>query len=310
MKFIRQVYASVKDFNADEHMSQATAAANTVLVWIVCRLAFTRISSLTRRSRTHAYGIHSLVSHSVVPYFIVCLYSLLRFLPKNPEVIIYDDGSLTINDCRLLKRLPRVQILNYEQGNKRASAILGENNILLTRRLASVYNRKLIDPFLFKRRHKKVLIIDPDILFFRYPDALISFLTERVTPDMIYMKDVQSAYIAPVSRLNALFQTKCVPKLNSGIIGINIESVALSSITRYYTTLYDAFRQIALFEPWIEQTGYAILASLIPSRPLPDDYSVGGISDNTGICVHYVHGMRSGYGKGLLTVLVSHGHGI
>lgn len=303
MKFLKHVYTSVQHFHASTEKPWIVLLLESLYLWFLCLTKLMAIKSYRYKRHTDQYSVYTLLSHFDIPFYIIAIWSLYRFLLNNPRLIILDDGTLTRGDCRMLAKLPRATIMKYTQTNLRATKIFGEHDILLAQRLYSPYNRKLIDPLLWKISCKKILLLDSDVLFFQNPTVLIDFLsTNTPSVDMVYIQDMKSAYIAPMSVLNRVFATACVSRLNSGTLGLCTDILTQSFISDYYRMLRSHFYNKPLFAPWVEQTGYAILAAKVKAQPLPCEYIVGNTPDKTTICKHYVHGHRPAYMKDILAL--------
>jgi hypothetical protein len=304
MKYSRQIYASVRHFDSSTDKSQVVLFFESLIVWLICFVGLVVIRSNRHKLRTKKFSVHTLVSHLDVPFYIIAICSFHRFLQKNPNLIVYDDGTLTADDYRIITQLPSISVITYTKANLLATRAFGAKNILLATRLHSPYNRKLIDPLLYKRPHEKILLLDSDVIFFRNPSRLIMFLTSDVPKlDIAYIQDIHNAYIASVPELNQVFRINCTPRLNSGVLGFRADMLTESFVADYYHTLRTTFGQKPLFEPWIEQTGYAVLASTVKTKPLPREYSVGKKYDRTTICKHYVHGNRTTYAQDLVMLM-------
>ncbi len=301
MKYSGQIYASVRHFDSSSDKSRAALFFESLIVWLICLVGLVVIRSNRHKLRTKKFSVHTLLSHLDVPFYIISICSFHRFLKQNPNLIVYDDGTLTADDYHIITQLPSVSVVPYTKANLLATQAFGAKNILLATRLHSPYNRKLIDPLLYKSPHEIILLLDSDVIFFRNPSHLITFLTGDMPKlDIAYIQDIHNAYIASVPELNQVFQINCTPRVNSGVLGFRADILTESFVADYYHTLRTKFGQKPLFEPWIEQTGYAVLASTVKTTPLPREYSVGKIHNKTTICTHYVHGNRTTYVKDLV----------
>lgn len=148
-------------------------------------------------------------------------------------------------------------------------------------------------------------MLDSDIIFYTAPYELIHFFERGTTDvDMLYLTDMQDAYIARVDELSKIFHIHIVPRLNSGIIALKRQCVGADYIYKYYRTVREEFHKKNIHIEWMEQTGYAIIASKIASSSLPHTYAIHrGVNPNT-VCRHYVHDIRKFYLIDVLTHLL------
>lgn len=301
---IGQIFRSVNHFNSSSNKSTARMIIESIIVGLIYHIAKLRLYPFCLKKKTNQYSVHTLLSHMDIPFYIIGIYSLHRYLKYGPKFIIYDDGTLTEEDCRVVAKIPRAFIVKSSQAKKMTKKSFSTRSTLLLQRASAPHNRKLIDVLLYKKNNEKLLVLDSDVLFFRYPDTLLKFLTTNTTQiDMTYIQDMQNAYIAAVAELNRIFRTHCPPRLNSGVLAFRSDILTIPFVADYFHTIHTTFHNKTLFKPWIEQTGYALLASRVKSKPLPENYSIGTKYNCKTVCRHYVHDSRNDYVIDLLKLI-------
>jgi len=128
---------------------------------------------------------------------------------------LYDDGTLTADDCNLLRdKLPNATLLLRAEIEQRLAESLPESRFPCLRRLRPTYPhiRKLTDIHLFPGNWK--LVSDADILFFTSPNELLEHLS---APRACHMVDIAPAYGVPQASLEALAGRSVHPKINVGL---------------------------------------------------------------------------------------------
>lgn len=295
MNLIKHIYLSVEHFNSSLYKTRLAKVVDAIIIGIYFMMAKNKLRSRNLHNFSGLFTIHSLVSHYDLPFYFIGISSFIIHLSNNPRLIIYDDGTLTEDDYQQLKSIPNSHIIKPLAAKRKAGSVYGITNKLMKYRESSPFNRKLIDIAIYKNISRRILILDSDIVFFRKPDVLINFLTSDSLDDLIYIRDMQNAYVAPVRLLNRIFKTKCVTKLNSGILAMNSSSLTTRFVIKYYESIALLFLRMNIFTPWIEQTAYAILASLVKARPLPREYAIDNEYSRKQICKHYVHSARANY---------------
>lgn len=261
----------------------------------IYELVFKKMHTCGYKRRSDTFEVHTILSHHAVIFYIIGIYSLLRFLDRIPKIFAYDDGSLKKDDYLLLGIIPNIRIITTKEAKKRADMAYRAHTHLLQSREESAYDRKLIDIPLYCSKRKKIFILDSDVIFFKKPTALLKYLLGDTHPESVmYLQDIQDSYVLPVPDLNKLFSISCRKRVNTGILVLYPSVLSVSGICNYYKKIRDSGID-DIFIPWREQTGYAVLTANVRARFLPNEYKIGAVTDNSTVCCHYVHGKRDSY---------------
>lgn len=174
-----------------------------------------------------------------------CLWTLARHTGRPLAPVIYDDGTLAAGQRDPLARLfPTVRFVAQEETIARLDRHLPAAKFphLRERWLNYPNLRKLTDPHVGATGWK--LVLDSDLLFFRRPDFLISWLDRPDRP--LHAVDCQSSYGYSRPLLDELAGTPLAELVNVGLTGLDgteldweqLESWCATLITRERTNYY------------------------------------------------------------------------
>ena len=165
-----------------------------------------------------------------------CIYSMQLQTGRPLHPIIYDDSSLGEKHIREITRLfPSVEIVSFEDTETKLDRVLPKNKFptLRERRIQQPLLRKLTDFHAGEKGWK--LFLDSDMLFFKDPTFLISWLQSPRKP--CYMIDVGNFYGYSEALLNSLAQSNLPDKVNIGILGLQSESIDWEKLEHWLRTL-------------------------------------------------------------------------
>ena len=263
--------------------------------WIQ-KIYLKRLKALCNKPTNKITAIHSMVCHADVLRYLVAIYSLLRNCQTIPKIIVHDDGTLTKHDYQMISIIPNVSLITPQQADRRAKRVFRHHRRLLKYRQLSAFNKKLIHSLLFKNTFQQTLLLDSDVVFFRYPEEIIDFFVQRKKTNPIYLQDIKNAYITNRKALRTLFHINVLPRVNSGLLGFQTKILTLKFVSGFYSTLDRTIWNSPPHDPWIEQTAFAILISRYTPQKLSTRYYLGSNkTPNYAICRHYVQGTRKYY---------------
>lgn len=235
--------------------------------------------------------LHLLIGRRYLAEACLVSHSLARAAGRPVASRFYDDGTLTPDDCALLRsKLPRARFhLKAEIETHLASALPEGRFPCLNRlRLAYPHIRKLTDIHLFPGDWK--CVSDADILFFARPVQLLDLLASRRACHMV---DITPAYGVPQAALDALAGRPVHPKINVGLCHLPTPSIDWDFVEHCTATLLAAYG----FTYYLEQALTAILLARLDAVPLdPSTYVV--FPDETtarradAAALHYVNASR------------------
>jgi len=217
-------------------------------------------------------GIHMLLPHCRVLEGMWTLYSLFQVSDQTFSVYIHDDGSLNSADHLLLeKAFPGIRIVSRGESDAKMKAAFGIRRLdrCAQFRQQSVFALKLFDVCEFGDE-EHILLLDCDVLFFRYPGHLL-----ENQPDIVhlYQRDYQRAYCLAEDSMLEYQGPYPVQQLNPGIMRIHRRSIDFRRIERYLSTplFYTANGSP---DYYAELTSWALEVSHQPNSELPPLYGM------------------------------------
>lgn len=171
-----------------------------------------------------ALKIHVLTGHRFWYQTVFCLWSFAHQAGRNLEPWIYDDGSLRESDLGPLARLfPRMHLITKHSTCDRLDERLPYAKFprLRERWLNYPNIRKLIDVHLGSAGWK--LVLDSDLLFFKRPDFLISWLDQPDRP--LHAVDSETSYGYPHSLMSKLAGHAVGDLVNVGLCGLKSDKL-------------------------------------------------------------------------------------
>jgi hypothetical protein len=187
-----------------------------------------------------------------------CLHSFATHARRPIAPAIHDDGSLTPAQTEVLTRLfPLGAIVRYAETTARLDRLLPRSRHPVLRERWDRYPhiRKLVNPHLGSTGWK--LVLDSDLLFFREPALLLSWLDAPAAP--LHAVDVRRSYGYSDTLLRSLASAPLADRLNVGLCGLRSDELDWDRIERLCRTLIAA-----------EKTNYfleqALVAILLAGR--------------------------------------------
>jgi len=184
--------------------------------------------------------VHSLVCHRDLYVYLYSIKSFIKNTTNNCSIIVHDDGSLTEDDIRMLKKhIEGLKIYNVKEADKIVIPKLEKYPLIKKLRSENVLLRKLTD-FYFLSKTGKIISLDSDILFLRKAKEIKNWI------DM----DKKEALLSSEYPVNShqdkyLINTELnyVKNLNSGLICyyksmINLELAEKCFKMENFVTLY------------------------------------------------------------------------
>ncbi len=274
-----------------------------VIIWAHRRLiALTPAVHLPKP--TTSIGICTLLCHDHVFLFLSNIKSLYFFGGILLPVAIIDDGTLTIEDIRLLrKHLINCRIISRQTADNSIPSLLAKFPYALkywkeTKHTLFTHHRKLFEPILLAYFNKCVLL-DSDILFFQKPREISDWIKSS-NKETLYMS-YPTSYIDMHHTINSytiqaigrLFDLPFNPYFNSGIVCTYRNRYNLPTIEQTLKMIY----QLSLEDQWFgEQLALSAVFSNTngprhKSTPLSSEQYVlpSNSRDNNSspICIHY-----------------------
>ncbi len=224
-----------------------------------------------------------------------CAWSMAQQTGREFKVTVLDDGSIDAafrDECARV--FPGSTIMDRKIMDEQLDQHLPEQKFpaLRSQRRTYLHLRKLTDAHVGRRGWR--LVLDSDMLFFRRPEAMLSWLDAPDRP--IHMVDVQDAYGYPAATLEQLAGRAVPSCVNVGVCGLRSESIdwekleywCAQLLARHGTSYYLEQALVAL-----------LLAEATPLRLPARDYLLmpteAECQSPTATLHHYVAESKRGY---------------
>jgi len=266
-----------------------------------------RISNLCEKkintidNGAQSVALVTLLSHFDIDMYLIGLASLLTKLELIPKLVVLNDGTLNENDLKRLKSIKqKISIINNRSSTEFIKKNFIKSKLIIDHINLSKLNKKIIDLFLVKKKFKteKVIIMDSDMVFFRKPKEIYSFI--KNSKKMYYLQDYQNSYITDLKIIEKIFKVNIQKKFNSGLLTIDLNNISIEEVEKYYSIIEQNKDRFDFNYEFIEQTIFNILFSKSKNKQkLSKKYYIGfskKISQKT-ICRHYVRPTRFMYGN-------------
>jgi hypothetical protein len=259
------------------------------------RRAAATLPPLPAAADTAPLDLHVLTGRGFWDQTAFCLWTVARHSGRTLRPVIYDDGTLQAEHRDPIARLfPAARFVARTETEARLDAHLPLARFphLRERWLHYPNLRKLTDPHLASHGWK--LVLDSDLLFFRAPEFVTSWLDAPDRP-LHAVDDVTSyGYSRPL--LDSLAGTPLAERVNVGLCGLDSASLDWERIESWCRTLIE--REGTHY--FLEQ---ALVAMLVAGRPCAvapeNDYVTLPRSPEAEACRavmhHYVAGSKHWY---------------
>lgn len=238
-------------------------------------------------------AVRTLIGHKQVEVGLRCLASLLRFSADPIDLVIHDDGTLTIDDReRLVADLPGSTIVSRAEADSIVQPLLERYPGCRAYRERHPLALKLLDiPLLAS---EELAYCDSDILFLKRFARMFELVGDGYSA--IFMRDAQEAYSLRPWHIFPFGKIRIPGHINSGLIFYRTSKYDLDFVEWFLgrPELAGVFRK----RPhWIEQTCWAALgwragcrvwssAQLMIANP-----GMRGLSSDT-VGIHFVAAYR------------------
>jgi hypothetical protein len=185
-----------------------------------------------------------------------CLHSFARAAETTVRAEIYDDGSLDeAYSARLARLGPGVHIHGIASLHERVDRLLPAERFPILRDRWQHYPniRKLIDVHVGQSGWK--LVIDSDLLFFRRPEFLLSWLSAPDRP--LHAVDSHESYGYSRSLMERLAGAPIPPLVNVGLCGLRSDDLDWQRLERWCAELIEKERT----SYFLEQALVAMMAA-------------------------------------------------
>jgi hypothetical protein len=153
-----------------------------------------------------------------------CMYSLAKVTDNIIKPVFVDDGTFDDDLIKKMKiQFPVCEIKTSSEIQKTiAEALpLAKYPIINKKRELYPHIKKLTDVHAGSAGWK--LVLDSDMLFFKYPGEIISWLKEPTEP--IFLREQVCSYHYSINLMERLTGQKILPNLNVGVVGLKSENI-------------------------------------------------------------------------------------
>ena len=243
-----------------------------------------------RCEKKENFEIHILCQKDDVIPAIWSLWSFLKNSQLCPKIVIHDDGSLDKNSADIFsEKFDDVEIIWKKDADELIDRMSVGQTIKDYRDNGHPLILKLIDIFLLSRT-EKVMILDSDVLFFKNPEEITSFVKGSCGRDALISRANSGFSI----RANGNYLEKYgliekkVELMNSGIIVYDKSSISENKLNEYLENcglnMSDYFVEMTGWNCLVGQTNYEFLP--------PDRYIIKGKPDFKTVAKHFTSPRR------------------
>lgn len=214
---------------------------------------------ITNRDNLY-FEIHALLGSRHVGMCLWAVKSLLHFSGKKYSVVLHDDGSLTEADINKLKRhLIGVKIFRKTDADKLIDSKIsaypyikkyryGQLGETAWGRKMSVFSLKLVD-FNLLTQARKILSLDTDVLFFKRPDEIVSWIDNFDSHETLYCHEYYTPSFDKNKNLTGFTRKEDAPiGFNSGLICLDRESFSLDTLELWLQKNKERVDKVYTFE--------------------------------------------------------------
>jgi len=242
--------------------------------------------------------VHSMVSHLVLPYYLLTVKTLQYYSQINFPFVVHDDGSLTEIDVDQIRRnVVNVIILPFEESTKKVCHLIRNYPCLVKYRQKKHKNKinliSTIDiPYLSNSQN--IFYLDGDILFFRKPLEICNWvLKPKQRKSVLFMTDRENGYALSEKLCQKYFNVGYIDRFNMGILCFSKKLFDLPMINHFFSVMSLLKKHTVMLR---DQTYWMIYLQKRhqPLKRLNNQYIIPYEThgDNKTICRHYISPIR------------------
>ena len=193
----------------------------------------------TVEAGSFGYDIHFLTGNRFWYQTVFCAYSMAQHADISLRPVVYDDGTLSLRyQKEILRIFPNARIHLKAELDDRIEFHLPTHEFPYLRERRENYPniRKLTDIHIGSEDWK--LVLDSDMLFFRRPDVLLSWLQNPM--QLCHMVDTETSYGYSPALMESLCGARLSERVNVGICGLNSSELDWEQIEHWCKTLIES----------------------------------------------------------------------
>ena len=162
------------------------------------------------------FELHILTCKYHVLHSLWCVKTFYYYSGLRPKLVIHEDGSLSEKHIEeFSKHFVNCRIIRRKGANKELNQYLSNYKYCQKARATHCFycSLKFFDLFYYAET-EKIMYLDSDILFFKYPAEIIEYIKEGKP---FFNSDYQNAYAHPARALSKLMGVDILPKVNAGL---------------------------------------------------------------------------------------------
>jgi hypothetical protein len=214
-----------------------------------------------------------------------CLYSLQKVCSDLLiKAVFVDDGTFTEElKAQMQQQFPLASIISQHETEGLLNLHLPADKypVIRKKRLTYPHLKKLTDVHFQPGEWK--LVLDSDMLFFKYPEAMVNWLQAPENP--FFLHDPITSYHYSITLMEQLTGKPVAQHLNVGAVGLKSAAIDWDAMERWITKLERSEGQSYLLE---QALSAMIVAGEITDLANPEQYLV---------LHHYVAGSKEWYYK-------------
>tara|TARA_B110000003_G_scaffold275697_1_gene319102 strand:+ start:2015 stop:2875 length:861 start_codon:yes stop_codon:yes gene_type:complete len=199
-------------------------------------------------------SVHILLGSKNLDFSIECLSSFVKYCKSNYEILIHEDGTINEeNRITIRKSLLRVNFISPNVAEMKIIPKLQKYRKCYDLWQNNIHFKKYINSLFFRDDSVQTLILDSDILFYRFFE-----LPALKSKQVLFIKDKFSSYSIKALHLKPFGSIKIKSKLNVGMVFFKNNMLKLDYIEEFLRD-YDSDLKRRIY--FIEQTIWALIAS-------------------------------------------------
>lgn len=244
-----------------------------------------------------AADVYFLTGKDFWPLTAFCMYSLAKHSNNTLRAVFVDDGTFTnALIIQMKSQFPGCIIKTSTEIEATIKTHLPASKYPMLHKKRAIYPhiKKLTDVHAGATGWK--IVLDSDMLFYKYPDELIKWLKNPERPFFLYDPVLSYHYSAPL--MEQLAGNPIIPNLNVGAVGLKSESIDWDKLEKWIRELEEKEGLNYL----LEQALSAMLAAGTPTTiAAKEDYIVmpekTEVEHPAGTLHHYVAQSKEWYYK-------------
>ena len=254
-----------------------------------CRERFAKQAIKASKSLPHhgeSVSLHMVLSHGGLLMGQLTLRSLEFHSGYSWAPVLHDDGTLSDKDvAEIMTNFPDASVIRRAEADSELHEALKDFPQCRDNRVKHPWFLKVFDTRHYAP-HERYIVIDSDIVFFRTPDFILKWMSER--PETFwFMEDTKEKYSSGRAGIEEAMGFPLWERVNSGLDLMVRPSVDLALAEKFLERCAPMAREYC----FLEQTFFAVTGSAWgKGGTLPPEYEISwtNFRKHGAVCRHYV----------------------